>query len=578
MSKKLYAPVVLILLLSMLLTACGGAATTVAPVATDIPVATEVPTQVPTEVPTPEPTPEPALDYQALFSSLIAELTPDKGYGTVGAAKLNEELVEGNVLLLDVREASELEKDGYIEGAINIPVREVMKNLDKLFGLDDPVVVYCASGHRGAFVMAALKLMGYTNVRNLAGGIGAWKKANLPVITGSTPPPAEPGTAPAIANQALFTALDEFFTSLPEGFFATSAAKVNETLTSGNAPTLVDIRRVEEVNKTGYIEGSINVPLEELLASLDKLPAKDAPMIIYCVSGHRAGVATMALRFLGYTNIINMGGGFNAWKAGQFAVTYNWNFLWDNLLTNLPDGFYSISAADLNAKLAEAAPFILDIREASEIADTGFITGAVHIPFREVLKNLDKLPAIDQPIVIYCASGHRGGLLLAALKLLGYKDVLNLGGGIGAWKKAELPLETGDPALPVAGTTPVVDSALLAQLDAYFTGLPAGFSTVKPADLNVELADKAPFLLDIREASELTNEGYIEGAVNIPVRTVMASLDKLPAKDQPIVVICKSGHRASMVMMALQFLGYTNARNLAGGMNAWIAAELPVVK
>jgi rhodanese-related sulfurtransferase len=53
----------------------------------------------------------------------------------------------------------------------------------------------------------------------------------------------------------------------------------------------------------------------------------------------------------------------------------------------------------------------------------------------------------------------------------------------------------------------------------------------------------------------------------------------MPAdKAAPIVVTCKSGHRGGMAMLYLNFLGYTNIRNMGGGMNAWIAAELPVVK
>ena len=46
----------------------------------------------------------------------------------------------------------------------------------------------------------------------------------------------------------------------------------------------------------------------------------------------------------------------------------------------------------------------------------GYIAGAVNIPVRDVLNNLDKLPAKDQPIVIYCASGHRGGMIMAPCK------------------------------------------------------------------------------------------------------------------------------------------------------------------
>ena len=79
-----------------------------------------------------------------------------------------------------MREAAEVEKDGYIEGAVNIPVREVLNNLDKLPALDEPIVIYCGFGSSRRMMFSALKLLGYTNVRNLGGGLGGWKKANLP--------------------------------------------------------------------------------------------------------------------------------------------------------------------------------------------------------------------------------------------------------------------------------------------------------------------------------------------------------------------------------------------------------------
>ena len=100
--------------------------------------------------------------------------------------------------VLDVREASEIEKDGYIMGSVNIPTRDVLKNLDKLPALDQAIVVTCASGHRGAMVMAALHFLGYQDVRNLAGGTGAWKKASLALVTGSQPEGAAAGTAPKV--------------------------------------------------------------------------------------------------------------------------------------------------------------------------------------------------------------------------------------------------------------------------------------------------------------------------------------------------------------------------------------------
>jgi rhodanese-related sulfurtransferase len=517
----------------------------------------------------------------AIFTEIIASIPPDKGFGTVGAAKLNEELADQAPFLVDVREAAEIEKDGYIAGAVNIPVRQLLENLDKLPGLDDAIVIYCASGHRGGIAMATLKALGYTNVRNLGGGLGAWKKAGLPVETGALPAEAIKISTPIVENEALFTAFNDFLTSMPDSFYTIKADGLTEALASSAVPALIDVRSADEWNKDGYIEGALNIPLPEFMTSLDKLPAdKDAPIVMYCASGHRGAIALTALRLMGYTNVTNLGGGLGAWKAAKLPVVgwVDWATTWTDFLANLPDGYYNVSAANLNTEQVEKPVFLLDVREASEIEAKGFIAGAVNIPVRDVLKNLAALPAKDQPIVIYCASGHRGAMVLAALRFLGYTDVRNLGGGLGAWIKAELPVETGAAAAPVAGAAPEVDATLLRDLDNFLANLPDGFNTVSPADLNTELATApAPLVIDVRTAEEFAN-GYIEGSTNIDIRQVLVDQTLLPAKDATVVILCQSGHRGALAMMALRMMGWTNVRNLGGGINAWAAAELPLAK
>jgi rhodanese-related sulfurtransferase len=289
----------------------------------------------------------------------------------------------------------------------------------------------------------------------------------------------------------------------------------------------------------------------------------------------------MSLQLMGYENVRNLAGGLSAWKVAKMPVAgwVDWSAKWPEYIAGLPAGYGTIKPADLNTALAGTPPFLLDVREAGEIESDGFIAGAINIPVREVLNNLDKLPAKDQPIVIYCASGARGAMIMASLQMLGYTDVKNIAGGLGGWKKAELPVETGAPAAPVAGTAPEVDATLFRDLNAFLTALPEGFYTVKSADLNTELATTpAPFIVDVRTAEETAN-GYIQGAVLITLPDFAANLAQLPAdKAAPIVVLCQSGHRGAIVMMYLRMIGYTNVRNLAGGMNAWVAAELPVVK
>ena len=66
------------------------------------------------------------------------------------------------------------------------------------------------------------------------------------------------------------------------------------------------------------------------------------------------------------------------------------------------------------------------------------------------------------------------------------------------------------------------------------------------------------------------------GSTQLPIRTLIKSLDKLPTdKSAVIITECGSGHRSAMAMMALNMLGYSNVKSMAGGFNAWKAANLP---
>jgi rhodanese-related sulfurtransferase len=254
----------------------------------------------------------------------------------------------------------------------------------------------------------------------------------------------------------------------------------------------------------------------------------------------------------------------------------------EKYIANLPDGFSGIKPEDtLRALSSDARPFLLDVRETKELTDNGFIAGEVNIPLRTLTRNLDKLPAKDQPIIVFCAIGHRGAMAMMTLQLLGYTNVKSIFGGFNAWKAAGLPVvTTGMPEAPTAGKAPDVDPDLLAVLDKFITTVPDGFNAAAPTAVLKSLQDDpAPFLLDVQEPKELTDNGYIKNAVNVPIRKLFDNLDKLPQdKDAPIVTYCAVGHRGSLAMMALQLFGYSNVKSIGGGYNAWVKSGLPVVK
>jgi len=71
---------------------------------------------------------------------------------------------------------------------------------------------------------------------------------------------------------------------------------------------------------------------------------------------------------------------------------------------------------------------LVDVREASEVAASGLLPNAIHIPLGELRDRLGELPH-DRKILVYCQKGQRGYLAACALKGSGFEDVVNLRGG-----------------------------------------------------------------------------------------------------------------------------------------------------
>lgn len=99
-------------------------------------------------------------------------------------------IAEGNVLVVDVREPSELEASGKVAGAVNVP-RAMLEFRadpdspyhDAAFDKSKCVILYCASGARSALGGKLLKDMGYDKVFNL-GGFQDWAAAGGDVERG----------------------------------------------------------------------------------------------------------------------------------------------------------------------------------------------------------------------------------------------------------------------------------------------------------------------------------------------------------------------------------------------------------
>ncbi len=69
---------------------------------------------------------------------------------------------------------------------------------------------------------------------------------------------------------------------------------------------IVDVRTPEEFRDGGY-PGAVNIPLQVLGARMNELP-KDKPVVLYCASGGRSGMAARQLKQAGFADVTNAGG------------------------------------------------------------------------------------------------------------------------------------------------------------------------------------------------------------------------------------------------------------------------------
>jgi rhodanese-related sulfurtransferase len=237
-------------------------------------------------------------------------------------------------------------------------------------------------------------------------------------------------------------------------------------------------------------------------------------------------------------------------------------------------------------------PFIVSVR-APEAYEAGHIPGAINIPWKQIAKpdSLAKLPT-DQPIVVYCYTGHTGQISATVLKLLGY-DVQNLKFGMMGWTKNDDVLMTTrfgpdtdqrDYALetevneatetydyPTVSTgesdaTEIVRAAADAWLNSDASPIVSADSIFE----NLSDGDDSNnyFIVSARSPDHYAL-GHVPTAINIPWSQTANpdNLAKLPT-DQAIRVYCYTGHTGQVAATVLGVLGYDVA-NIKYGMMGW---------
>ena len=273
----------------------------------------------------------------------------------------------------------------------------------------------------------------------------------------------------------------------------------------------------------GHFRGSINVGLTGRFAEyVGEVMQPDTPIIVVTEEGHEQEARTRLAR-IGFDNVL-----------GALAEPVKTFFL----RPELTERQSRLSVEAMAERIASVKDLVLvDVRGEGEVA-LGTIHGARNIPLPALLQTLDELDHAA-PTVVFCAGGYRSSIASSLLRSHGFRDVSDLIGGYGAWAASNIPV-----SLP----------------------------SVEPGDVPVDGSD---LLLDCRENDEWET-GHVGTALHIPMAQLPARIGEMP-HGRRIVNICRSGNRSGKVTAWLLNNGF-DAVNMTGGMKAWDASGLPVVR
>ncbi len=127
------------------------------------------------------------------------------------------------------------------------------------------------------------------------------------------------------------------------------------------------------------------------------------------------------------------------WTLIAIALTSGGMLVWPLIASGMSAGALSASGAVQLINRERAV--VVDVSEIEEFA-AGHVGGAKNVPFGQLE---EKLPAAVKnkalPVILVCSTGARANRAVAVAKKLGYEQAQALGGGLKAWKEANLPLE-----------------------------------------------------------------------------------------------------------------------------------------
>ena len=235
----------------------------------------------------------------------VADYLTDKA-GNMKASDLQMKIAEGDAPYIVSLRSAEDYAAGHIPGAVNMKFSD-LSTLPK----DKEILVYCYTGQSASFAAAVLGVQGY-DVTNLLHGMSSW--STDPAVYKKRFDPAksqgkyETEKTPNTGGSFALPKLDNTTSNDADEIIKAAAASVspkyiaakdlNMKIAENEDMTIISVRSADHY-AAGHIPGAINISLKALVNNLDNIDP-DAPVYVYCYTGHSAAQAASLLQMLGY--------------------------------------------------------------------------------------------------------------------------------------------------------------------------------------------------------------------------------------------------------------------------------------
>jgi hydroxyacylglutathione hydrolase len=332
-------------------------------------------------------------------------------------------VVSGDFIFVgDVGRPDLLEKAANIKGTMEVGAKTLYASLRKADAWPDWLQIWPGHGAGSSCGKGISAIphstLGYERRFNWAFKVGSESEFVEAVLSGQPEPPKYFAEMKRVNKEG---------PRILHGFKRPDLMQANALAAALRNNALVVDTRPAAAFAAGHLPGTINIPLN---ASFTTWAGWLVPYTreFYLIVDDAAGtMIDTAVRDLAMIGLDQIAGYFDAEVVDALAAG-------DGPLGTVPQ----ITVHDLKHSLAHGAVTLIDVRNDAEWA-AGHIDGAIHISLGTLADRVAEVPT-GKPIVVQCAAGARSSIGASVLKARGVDNVINLVGGMGEWRKANLPV------------------------------------------------------------------------------------------------------------------------------------------